>query len=61
MWFKTTAEGYPFPVNLDIDSPLSGMAPPSQQDLLRTALEEAWPAERFAEAIDAQTARRRSH
>ncbi len=58
---QATAEGYPFPVNLDIDSPLSGMAPPSQQDLLREALNEAWSTERFVDAIDAQTARKRSH
>ena len=31
------AEGYPFPANLDIDSPLSGMAPESQQGLMRRA------------------------
>src|SRR5262249_8264652 len=30
-----SAEGYPFPTNLDVDSPLSGMAPPSPQDILR--------------------------
>lgn len=37
-----TAEGYPFPANLDIDSPLTGMAPQSQQDILRQALAENW-------------------
>jgi len=58
---QATAEGYPFPVNLDIDSPLSGMAPVSQQDLMREALKEAWSAERFAKAIEAQVARKRSH
>lgn len=58
---QSTAEGYPFPVNLDIDSPMSGMAPPSQQDLMRKALKEAWPAQRFAEAIETQAARKRSH
>ena len=58
---QATAEGYPFPVNLDIDSPLSGMAPPSQQNILRQALAERWPAERFAAEIDAQSGRKRSH
>jgi ectoine hydroxylase-related dioxygenase (phytanoyl-CoA dioxygenase family) len=47
-----TAEGYPFPTNLDIDSPLSGMAPASQQDLMREALRDAWDPARFARAID---------
>lgn len=56
-----TAEGYPFPANLDIDSPLSGMAPPSQQDIMRQALVDGWDAERFGREIDAQTNRKRSH
>lgn len=56
-----SAEGYPFPANLDIESPLSGMAPPSQQDVLRQALGEGWPAERLAGELDAQQERKRSH
>lgn len=56
-----TAEGYPFPANLDIDSPLSGMAPPSQQDVMRQALKEGWSAKAFSEAIDTQQGRKRSH
>jgi hypothetical protein len=56
-----TAEGYPFPCNLDIDSPLSGMAPPSQQDILRQALQERWDPARLDAAIDAYENRRTSH
>lgn len=56
-----TAEGYPFPCNLDIDSPLSGMAPASQQDILRRALNEGWSAEKLRAEIDAHVARRVSH
>ena len=56
-----TAEGYPFPANLDIDSPLSGMAPPSQQDVMRQALAEGWTEEKFAAEIDTQQGRKRSH
>jgi ectoine hydroxylase-related dioxygenase (phytanoyl-CoA dioxygenase family) len=56
-----TAEGYPFPVNLDIDAPIGGMAPPSQQDVMRQALAEGWPAEKFASEIDAHASRKRSH
>ena len=56
-----TAEGYPFPANLDIDSPLTGMAPPSQQDVMRQALAEGWTPERFTTALDGQAARKRSH
>jgi ectoine hydroxylase-related dioxygenase (phytanoyl-CoA dioxygenase family) len=56
-----TAEGYPFPCNLDIDSPLSGMAPPSQQDILRRAISESWAPERLNQEIDAYISRRTSH
>ena len=56
-----TAEGYPFPCNLDVDSPLSGMAPPSQQDILRQALKEGWESSRLNAAIDEHVARRVSH
>lgn len=56
-----TAEGYPFPANLDIDSPLSGMAPPSQQDVLRQALAEGWELAQLQDAIAAQNGRKRSH
>ncbi|KUF12122.1 phytanoyl-CoA dioxygenase family protein [Pseudoponticoccus marisrubri] len=56
-----TAEGYPFPANLDIDSPLSGMAPPSQQDVLRQALAEGWDLAQLKQAIAEQDGRKRSH
>jgi ectoine hydroxylase-related dioxygenase (phytanoyl-CoA dioxygenase family) len=56
-----TAEGYPFPANLDIDSPLSGMAPPSQQDLLKLALHENWTSEKVASEFDAYVKRRLTH
>jgi ectoine hydroxylase-related dioxygenase (phytanoyl-CoA dioxygenase family) len=47
-----TAEGYPFPTDLDVDSPLSGLAPASQQDIMREALRDGWDAARFSGAID---------
>lgn len=34
-----SAEGYAFPTNLDRDQPVGGMAPPTQADLVRTALD----------------------
>ena len=55
-----TAEGYPFPSNLDIDSPLSGMAPPSQQDVLRQALVENWTQTRLEQQVAVQNSRKRS-
>lgn len=53
-----TAEGYPFPVNLDRAPPVSGMAPPSQQDLFRTALCEEWDTGRFRTALADHAGRR---
>jgi ectoine hydroxylase-related dioxygenase (phytanoyl-CoA dioxygenase family) len=49
-----SAEGYSFPTNLDRDPPKGGMAPKSQQDLMRQALKENWAPEVFAEEADAQ-------
>ncbi len=53
-----TAEGYSFPTNLDNDPPTGGLAPPSQQDLLKTALGENWNQHRFEAALTAQDARK---
>lgn len=53
----TTAEGYAFPTNLDTDPPIGGNAPASQADLLRTALDEGWPADRLADTLAALSAR----
>jgi ectoine hydroxylase-related dioxygenase (phytanoyl-CoA dioxygenase family) len=55
------AEGYSFPVNLDVDSPLSGMAPPSQQDLMRKALAEKWDDQTFNTTMDNYVTRRHTH
>lgn len=55
-----SAEGYPFPTNLDRDPPLGGMAPKSQARLLTEALTERWPPERLNAALDAQAAKRLS-
>ena len=45
------AEGYAFPTNLDRDPPIGGLAPKSQQALLRQALDEAWSADAFEKAL----------
>ena len=31
--------------------PVNGLAPPTQQDLLNHALDNAWPAQRFEQAL----------
>lgn len=53
-----TAEGYPFPTDLDRDPPTGGLAPPSQADLLRRACEEAWDEARLADALAEHGAKR---
>jgi ectoine hydroxylase-related dioxygenase (phytanoyl-CoA dioxygenase family) len=53
-----SAEGYAFPTNLDRDPPVGGLAPKSQQDLMRQALKENWAPEMFAEEAEAQAWRK---
>jgi len=55
------AEGYPFPANLDLDSPLTGMAPESQQELMHRALAQGWDTDAFEAALAAQNGKKRSH
>ncbi len=50
----SSAEGYPFPTNLDKDPPRDGLAPESQQALFRRALAERWDEDKFVVAIRAQ-------
>ena len=46
------AEGYPFPTNLDQRPPGSdGMAPKSEQDVLRQALHERWDTQKVIENL----------
>ena len=54
------AEGYAFPTNLDLDQPVGAMAPPTQADVFRRAIDEGWSPEALAEALAAQQDRRRS-
>ncbi len=49
-----SAEGYSFPTNLDRDPPKGGMAPKTQQDLMRQALKENWEPEVFVNEAEAQ-------
>jgi ectoine hydroxylase-related dioxygenase (phytanoyl-CoA dioxygenase family) len=53
-----TAEGYPFPTNLDRDQPIDGLTPPSQADVLRKALDEAWSVERLSSVLASHGRRR---
>ncbi len=55
-----SAEGYPFPTNLDRDPPLGGMAPKSQARLVSEALAEGWTPAQLGAALDVQAAKRLS-
>jgi ectoine hydroxylase-related dioxygenase (phytanoyl-CoA dioxygenase family) len=48
------AEGYAFPTNLDLDPPLGGLAPESQQSMMLRALQERWAFAAFDAALQAQ-------
>ncbi|WP_209507860.1 MULTISPECIES: phytanoyl-CoA dioxygenase family protein [unclassified Ruegeria] len=52
-----TAEGYPFPTNLDTDPSIGGNAPESQADILHRAVSEGWAEARLSEALSALQAR----
>ncbi|WP_028223972.1 phytanoyl-CoA dioxygenase family protein [Paraburkholderia ferrariae] len=54
------AEGYPFPTNLDRDPPSGGLAPRSQQTLLRQAIDEDWADTALRDALQNYDWRRRT-
>lgn len=49
-----SAEGYPFPANLDFDQPVGGAWPQTQADLMAEAVAKQWPFERLAREVEAQ-------
>ncbi|MFJ5260008.1 phytanoyl-CoA dioxygenase family protein [Streptomyces sp. NPDC088387] len=55
-----SAEGYPFPTNLDSDPPVDGLAPPSQADLVRRALRGEWEPGALRDALRDAAGRRES-
>jgi ectoine hydroxylase-related dioxygenase (phytanoyl-CoA dioxygenase family) len=48
-----SAEGYPFPTNLDSNPPVGGMAPKTQADFLREALAHGQAADAFFDRLAA--------
>ena len=58
---EATAEGYPFPANMELEPPLNGLAPLSQQDLLRQSLTAGDSVENFKEKLLSQSSLKRSH
>ncbi|MGC9496476.1 phytanoyl-CoA dioxygenase family protein [Streptomyces sp. WG7] len=55
-----SAEGYPFPTDLDSDPPVDGLAPPSQADVVRRALREEWTPQALGARLRAGSGRRTS-
>ena len=55
------AEAYPFPANMELEPPTDGLAPLSQQQLMRQCLSEQCTTEQFAKRIAAMQALKRSH
>lgn len=55
-----SAEAYAFPTNLDRDPPLSGLAPATEADTMRTAVAQRWTAQTLASALHGHAERRRT-
>ena len=55
-----SAEGYPFPTNLDLDQPIGSLNPETQAELVRSALDSRWDTDRFAAEVTAADRRRRA-
>lgn len=56
----STAEGYPFPTNLDRDPPIGGLAPKSQQELLKEHILNSSDREVFLADLKIQRDRKNS-
>lgn len=56
-----SAEGYAFPTNLDRDQPIGGLAPMTQADLVRRALDEDWGHEELVAQLAEAARRTRTH
>jgi hypothetical protein len=53
-----SAEGYPFPTNLDVDQPVDGLTPVTQAELVHRALAEGWEPSALSAALGDYAARR---
>ena len=57
---EACAEGYAFPANMELEPPSNGLAPHSQQDLMKQCLADGVSADAFARQVVAQQALKRS-
>jgi ectoine hydroxylase-related dioxygenase (phytanoyl-CoA dioxygenase family) len=51
-----SAEGYPFPADLDREQPVDGLTPPTAAEHARRAIDEGWSVERLASVLGADGA-----
>ncbi len=58
---EATAEGYPFPANMEMEPPSNGLAPASQQDMLKHSLKEGDSLQVFRDKVMALQSLKRSH
>lgn len=58
---EACAEAYPFPANMEIEPPVNGLAPVSQQELMSQCLAEGCSMDEFTKRIRAQQKLKRSH
>ncbi|MGB1287679.1 MAG: phytanoyl-CoA dioxygenase family protein [Aggregatilineales bacterium] len=54
------ADGYSFPTNLDLDPPIGGNAPQTQQDIMRQAVAEGWSVAQLHDTLEAYANRRQA-
>lgn len=58
---EACAEAYPFPANMELEPPVNGLAPVSQQELMSQSLAEGCDVNEFSSRIRAQQGLKRSH
>ena len=57
---SASAEGYPFPTNLDLDQPIGSLNSETQAELTWRALESDWDVDTYVAELDAQDVRHQS-
>lgn len=58
---EACCEAYPFPANMELEPPVNGLAPVSQQQMMAECLEEGCTPDIFARRIGTQQLLKRSH
>jgi ectoine hydroxylase-related dioxygenase (phytanoyl-CoA dioxygenase family) len=56
--WASVIDGYSFPTNLDLDSPVEGLVTENIWTLMERALKEEWPVDRFNKCLNEATIRR---